>query len=454
MRSSSTPPSTSRFLVSLVVLFLSAIMIIGLQSRFLYHYSFDNKKGENSSQSHLSSHYAWILTTPLCSDLTSVVNNSAKVIKVSKNTEDVEIIKNDPLCSKRSCGKHSYCFLGACVCHPGYSGDKCNVKMNIANPWYTYSCPNLHTEFTMDINVPLNLTGGEHSVHMNSSLKHITSSAINSIDKKSISKHHCVPPASAEVCAYLCYSHPTYGTAVVPFSLWHAAQVAEGNLWVKESRGVASDQNDRAAEHWSSFDKFSTLTALLKNGKTLGRVIEVGAGPWTQFKGMLHIRPDLISSVKEFTVWEPNAKRYISAVTSCSYKSGTSLARWDGKGAHPFPVLVQSDGGELLTNRSNSTQNLQYDTVISINVIEHTQDVFKYLTGLYVSLKTGGILIFHDRYYDDEHIKDGDMFHPIRIKQEILDRFLGGFSVLFNNCSAGYDGRVGEHGYYVIAIKL
>jgi hypothetical protein len=46
----------------------------------------------------------------------------------------------------------------------------------------------------------------------------------------------------------------------------------------------------------------------------------------------------------------------------------------------------------------------------------------------------GGILIFHDRYYDNEHIKDGDMFHPIRIKQEILDRFLGGFSILFNNC--------------------
>jgi hypothetical protein len=30
---------------------------------------------------------------------------------------------------------------------------------------------------------------------------------------------------------------------------------------------------------------------------------------------------------------------------------GTSLERWDGKGAHPFPVLVQSDGGELLTIR-------------------------------------------------------------------------------------------------------
>jgi hypothetical protein len=119
MRSSSTPPSNSRFLVSLIVLFLSAIMIIGLQSRFLYHNSLDSAKGEKSLQSHLSSHYAWILTTPVCNVLTSKVNTSAKItndsIKAPQNTKDEAIrlrIKNDPLCSKRSCGKHSYCFLG------------------------------------------------------------------------------------------------------------------------------------------------------------------------------------------------------------------------------------------------------------------------------------------------------------------------------------------------------
>jgi hypothetical protein len=37
-----------------------------------------------------------------------------------------------------------------------------------------------------------------------------------------------------------------------------------------------------------------------------------------------------------------------------------------------------------------------------------------------IILISGGMLIFHDRYYDNEHIKDGDMFHPIRSKQEIL----------------------------------
>ena len=168
--------------------------------------------------------------------------------------------------------------------------------------------------------------------------------------------------------------------------------------------------------------------------------------------------------------------RYMQDVSSCSYRNGDKLFKWDGNGTHAFQVKVQSDGGELLTKNHFSniplltknkiqslsneieieiTENIeQYDTVISINVIEHTQDAFKYLTGLYLSLKDDGLLIFHERYYDDNEISNGDLYHPIRIKRIILDRFLMGFDILFNNCSANYEGRKGEEGYYVIARKL
>jgi hypothetical protein len=50
-------------------------------------------------------------------------------------------------------------------------------------------------------------------------------------------------------------------------------------------------------------------------------------------------------------------KRYVSAMNFFNIYVyiymyiGTSLDRWDGKGPHPFPVKVQSDGGELLTTR-------------------------------------------------------------------------------------------------------
>ena len=112
---------------------------------------------------------------------------------------------------------------------------------------------------------------------------------------------------------------------------------------------------------------------------------------------------------------------------------------------------VISTGGESLISPDKSTQK-QYDTLISINVIEHVQDAFQYLTGLYVSLKPGGLLIFHDRYYSNLQITDGDIYHPVRIKQKVLDHFLSAFDIIFNNCNADYDGR-NDSGYYVIARK-
>ena len=97
---------------------------------------------------------------------------------------------------------------------------------------------------------------------------------------------------------------------------------------------------------------------------------------------------------------------------------------------------------------------------IDFNLIDYnltltvSQDAFKYLTGLYMTLKKGGLLIFHDRYYDDKTVVDGDEYHPVRIKRAVLDRFLSGFKILFNNCSATYEGRPNERGYYIIAVKL
>ena len=171
--------------------------------------------------------------------------------------------------------------------------------------------------------------------------------------------------------------------------------------------------------------------------------VEVGAGPWTQLKPMLHYRTDL--QVGDFTVVEPSARNYMAEVSSCSYRSGTRLEKFSGDGFHAFPVKVLAVGGELIPS------NHQFDTVISINVLEHVQNAFEYLTQLRQILRPGGLLIFHERYYYNAHIMDGDLLHPIRIKRRVLDIFLNSFEILFNNCSAAYGMRPGETGYYVIA---
>jgi len=240
-------------------------------------------------------------------------------------------------------------------------------------------------------------------------------------------------------CAYLCYSHPTYGTAVVPQSLWKTAQKAEAELW-RTLGGPGSPKDDRAAEHWRGFGNFACLPSA-----SLGRVIEVGAGPWTQLKGILHVRPGL--EVSEFTVFEPGAEGYMRDVATCSYRSGR-LEQWSGKTHHPFGVVVRSQGGELLMQGEAG-----FDTLISVNVLEHVQDAFAYLSGLHKALRRGGTLVFHERFYSDEAVVMGDAFHPVRVKREVFDTFLGSFDVLFNNCQHDYNGRPGEEGYYVIAIK-
>ena len=143
---------------------------------------------------------------------------------------------------------------------------------------------------------------------------------------------------------------------------------------------------------------------------------------------------------------------------------------------HSFPVIIESNAGELLAKAN------EFDTyallslylllthttmmemmemmvcvvmvrLLSINVLEHVQDAFRYLTSLYMALKSGGRLIFHERYYNTATLPDGDLYHPVRVTRPVLDKFLSGFHVLFNNCSANYDHRPNERGYYVIAIK-
>ena len=98
------------------------------------------------------------------------------------------------------------------------------------------------------------------------------------------------------------------------------------------------------------------------------------------------------------------------------------------------------------------------------NVIEHVQNAVEFLHGLHKSLKPGGLLIFHDRYYytplhGDKVLVTGGLYHPIRPTKEVFDKFLSHFDIVFNNCVGhltidGWKERdLDERGYYVVARK-
>lgn len=108
-------------------------------------------------------------------------------------------------------------------------------------------------------------------------------------------------------------------------------------------------------------------------------------------------------------------------------------------------------------------QDHQFDTVMVVNVIEHVQNAVEFIHGIHSSLKPGGLLIYHDRYFDTPESGDGalgrNIYHPIRLTPKFLDHFLYDFEIIYNNCNGmatipGWQKRnANEQGYYVIARK-
>jgi len=211
----------------------------------------------------------------------------------------------------------------------------------------------------------------------------------------------------SKACMYYCYYSEKYGFAKISMDLWKAAQKGEKALWA--SSGV---DDDRGAENKEGFDDYRAL-----KGLKLGRLLEVGSGPFTQTKTILEAlrAQGEDPSISEIHVADPGVDDYLKNVEHCSYRSG----RLSG-----YPVKTHTRGGEDLEFHE------EFDTVVSINVIEHCRDAFEYIERMHRALKPGGVLVFHDRVYDiflqilhpERHgpYEVGGL-HPLRIKKRLID---------------------------------
>mmetsp|Transcript_21399 Transcript_21399/g.50876 ORF Transcript_21399/g.50876 Transcript_21399/m.50876 type:complete len:413 (-) Transcript_21399:165-1403(-) len=337
-------------------------------------------------------------------------------------------------------------FFGQKMCHPGYGPhNSCTERLAPSNPFYTADCPNLDIKKNGDNTLwPLGDPRDEKSDDNS------TSSSSFSITEVG-GRHGCDPSLDTWnnpfICAYLCYSHQDYGVTVIPKTIWHAAQEQEGAVWKK-----LGGNNDRAGEHITAFHKYQDVT-----NRQLGDVIEVGSGPWTQSRFLFKTVPEVISTVKSFTVYEPGAEFYIDNVRTCAYKDRTALQIPNSptRDVYKFPLHIIGTGGESLLDHPT-----QYDTLVSINVIEHVQNAYSYLTGLHRALKPGGLLIYHDRFFDDPNegncVLGVNHYHPIRITRMVLDMFLDQFEEIFRSTeptSRMVKSGCNEKPVYFIGIK-
>jgi len=199
------------------------------------------------------------------------------------------------------------------------------------------------------------------------------------------------------------------GIIQVDRNRWEAAQKFERQGWMN---AWASDSDDRSREHHQLFDGYNAVPP------NLGNILEVGCGPFTQTRTILSAR-----SATSITLQDPLINDYLHH-RHCSYTN---------RRLHDIPVTLVPMMLEYFTPPE------EFDTVVCINVLEHTMDVKVCLQHMLAALKPGGILIFGERIYDDfDPTRLYCIGHPIRICKAIVDEFKKNFRMLFERSDNGY----------------
>lgn len=227
------------------------------------------------------------------------------------------------------------------------------------------------------------------------------------------------------------------GIVTISNTRWAQAQSVESSVWDGNAGG-----EDRNEQHAGWFEHYNALNS------SLGRVLEIGSGPFTQTKTVISKIIARIGSVdvESITLADPLMLFYHTRVPSCPYKDGSLLG---------YRTQFIASGGEDLLLRA------EYDTVIMINVLEHCRDALRVLHNLHNAVKKEtGVLIFSERWYDTKwsqyernQIPFWDVMHPINIKKTVVDTLLQHYKPIHRR-DFFYSGNYPEdEGVYFIGIK-
>jgi hypothetical protein len=128
--------------------------------------------------------------------------------------------------------------------------------------------------------------------------------------------------------------------------------------------------------------------------------------------------------VEEVTLIDPQVNDYIT-IRGCTYHSGV----FEVNGRRYKTVLNNTTVEKFGAAQRAAGQLHRYDTVVMMNVLVYSLDAFEFLTTLHESLKVGGLLIFHDRWFSDivksSKCKTAGFFtNVLQVSKGLLDHFL------------------------------
>jgi SAM-dependent methyltransferase len=191
------------------------------------------------------------------------------------------------------------------------------------------------------------------------------------------------------------------GQITVSRERWQDAQIFERQGWMVDWAAAASDRHD---EHQSLFNDYRDVP------RDLGRVLEVGCGPFTQLRSIFPGR-----TAESVTLQDPLIGSYLGHY-ACPYKGGLFMGR--------SVKLLDCPAEDLCPMHAS-------DTIICINVLEHVRDARKTLDNLFGCLVEGGTLVFAERDHDDYHPdRLFDIGHPVRLRSLVLVDFMDRFESL------------------------